>query len=137
MSKKPVTKKLLSDVRQLIEDARNRVAVTVNSEMTMLYWRVGKRINDEVLLNKRAEYGKEIINLLSLDLTLQFETGWGVKYLRHCLVFATSFQDDQIVYTLCRQFKITPTKNKITIPQKNPFNFAHELQVAFPKCTIS
>lgn len=103
MSNKPVTAKLLNDVRQLIEDTRNRVAVTVNAEMTMLYWKVGKRINDEVLLNKRAEYGKEIINLLAQDLTIKFGSGWGIKHLRHCLIFAGAFQDEQIVYTLCRQ----------------------------------
>jgi hypothetical protein len=60
----------LDDVRQLIEDARRRVPITVNTEMTMLYWKVGKRINDDVLKNKRAEYGKEVISLLAQNLAL-------------------------------------------------------------------
>jgi len=103
MSKKPVTKKLLSDVRQLIEYARNRVAVTVNSEMTMLYWRVGKRINDEVLKGKRAEYRMEVINDLALNLTMQYGKGWSAQQLRHFVRFSSSYPDEQIVCTLCIQ----------------------------------
>ena len=35
---------LLGDIRALIEAARKRAASTVNSELTMLYWRIGQRI---------------------------------------------------------------------------------------------
>lgn len=53
-----VSKSLVTDLRQIIEQARGRVAVTVNSELTMMYWHIGERINREVLDNQRAEYGK-------------------------------------------------------------------------------
>lgn len=52
---------LIGDLRQIIEQARSRVAVTVNSELTMMYWHIGERINREVLDNQRAEYGKQIV----------------------------------------------------------------------------
>jgi predicted nuclease of restriction endonuclease-like (RecB) superfamily len=94
---------LYKDVQQLIEEARHRVATTVNAEITMLYWKVGKRINDEVLKGQRADYGKDIVNSLSKELTVEYGSGWGIKHLRHCLNFAETFSDEQIVYTLCRQ----------------------------------
>ncbi len=47
---------LISDVRTLIENAKSRVALVVNSEMTMLYWNIGKRIKDEILQDEKAEY---------------------------------------------------------------------------------
>ena len=47
MKLKPVETPLVNDLRTLIEEARSAVSVTVNSAMTMLYWRIGKRINDE------------------------------------------------------------------------------------------
>ena len=50
----PVETPLVNDLRTLIEEARSAVSVTVNSAMTMLYWRIGKRINDEVLHGERA-----------------------------------------------------------------------------------
>jgi len=48
--------KLLRDLRTLIESARERVAQQVNEELVALYWTVGKRIREDVLKIKRAEY---------------------------------------------------------------------------------
>ena len=52
---------LMQDLRQIIDQARGRVASTANYELTMMYWHIGERINREVLGNKRAEYGKQIV----------------------------------------------------------------------------
>lgn len=60
---------LLHDVRGLIEQARSAVAVTVNAGLTMLYWKIGKRINAEVLKGARAEYGERIVATLSQELS--------------------------------------------------------------------
>ncbi len=56
---------LLQEVRQLIDNAKHRAAIAINAEITLLYWQVGNRIQTEVLQERRAEYGKQIINLLS------------------------------------------------------------------------
>lgn len=37
----PDTGNLLEELRGLIEQARQRVAVTINREMTLLYWNIG------------------------------------------------------------------------------------------------
>lgn len=66
---------LFVEIKQLIQEAKQRAAVSVNIELTLLYWQVGKRISDEVLKNKRAEYGKKIILNLAQDLTLAFGRG--------------------------------------------------------------
>jgi len=55
---------LYSEIKLLIEDARSTVAQTVNAGLTKLYWNIGKRIKDEILKNKRAEYGKRIVSTL-------------------------------------------------------------------------
>ena len=59
---------VFSDIRQLIEETRKSVAVAVNARLTLLYWEVGNRINDEVLNHQRAEYGKQIIAELSTQI---------------------------------------------------------------------
>jgi len=71
--------------------------------MSMLYWQIGKRINDDVLQNQRAEYGKQTVSTLSRHLTQEYGNGWGEKHLRQCMQFAQAFPDEQIVYTLCRE----------------------------------
>jgi len=98
---------VFSDIRQLIEETRRSVAVAVNAGLTMLYWEVGRRINEEVLNNERAEYGKQILTELSERLTEEYGKGWGRKQLLHCLRFATVFSDTEIVYALRRQLTWT------------------------------
>ena len=39
---------LLNDISAIIKRSRYGVASTVNSAIVMLYWTIGKRINDEV-----------------------------------------------------------------------------------------
>jgi predicted nuclease of restriction endonuclease-like (RecB) superfamily len=96
-------KPLVKEIKELIAHSRDQVAVVVNSTITMLYWQIGKRINEEVLQNQRAEYGKEIVATLSQQLSKEYGSGWGEKQLRHCMQFAHTFPDKEIVYTLCRQ----------------------------------
>ena len=95
--------KLAGDIRLLIQEAKARVTIAVNAELTLLYWRIGQRIHAEVLKGERAEYGRQIVNTLSAELVVEFGRGWGEKQLRHCLRAAETFQDEEIVYTLCRQ----------------------------------
>ena len=95
---------LFADIKTLIEQSKQQIAVAVNSTMTMLYWQIGSRIKTDIMQNKRAEYGQEIVKQLSANLIEQYGKGWGEKHLRHCLRIAETFPDAQIVYTLCRQF---------------------------------
>jgi hypothetical protein len=94
---------LFDEIKTLIEQSKQKLAVEVNSVMTMLYWNIGKKIKINVLKNKRAEYGQETIKQLSLELTGQYGKGWSEKHLRHCLRFAEVFTNAKIVSTLWRQ----------------------------------
>jgi predicted nuclease of restriction endonuclease-like (RecB) superfamily len=94
---------LFQEIRQLIDAAKQRAAVAINTEITLLYWQIGHRINTEILKGQRAEYGKQIIASLSQQLTQAYGKGWSEKHLRHCLRLVETFPDDQIVSTLCRQ----------------------------------
>ena len=88
--------KLFLKVKHLIEEARLAIAVTVNSRITTLYWNIEEHINKEILGNKRAEYGKEIVISLSRKLTEEYGKGWSEKQLRHCLRFAETFSNKEI-----------------------------------------
>ena len=103
--KKEVTlqESLINDLRTLINEARNKVALTVNTEITLLYWHIGKRINEEVLGNQRAEYGKQIVSTVSTQLTKEYGRGFELRNLRRMMQFAELFPDFQIVSTVSRQ----------------------------------
>jgi predicted nuclease of restriction endonuclease-like (RecB) superfamily len=112
-----------NEIRQLIEEARRSVALAVNVGLTTLYWEVGRRINEEVLRNERAEYGKYVIDVLSAQLTEEYGKGWSSKQLLHCVRFATIFPDDEIVSTLRRQLTWSHIKAVVYIedPLKREF----------------
>jgi predicted nuclease of restriction endonuclease-like (RecB) superfamily len=98
---------LLSEVRELILEARQRTAQAVNAGLTLLYWQVGDRIRREVLKEKRAEYGAEIVVSLARALEPEFGRGFSDKSLRHMVRFAEAFPDTQIVSALLRQLSWT------------------------------
>ena len=100
ISDSPQYKQLLQDVLQLIQYGRQRVATEVNSTIVLLYWSIGKLINDEILADKRAEYGDQVINNVSTELTLQFGKGYSRSALFRMVRFAKFYSNHQIVATI-------------------------------------
>ncbi len=98
---------LLTDLRQLILEAREHVGRTVNAGLTLLYWEVGNRIRREVLREKRAEYGEKILKAVSVKLAAEFGRGFGDKNLRRMVQFAEVFPNREIVVSLIRQLTWT------------------------------
>ena len=95
------TQSLIQDLRQIVEQARCRVASTANAELTMMYWHIGERINREVLGNQRAEYGKQIVASVARQLQEDFGTkGFEERTIRRMMQFAQMFPDLQIVSPL-------------------------------------
>ncbi len=118
---------LLTELRLLIEAARIRTAQTVNAELVLLYWRIGKRIDDDILQNERAEYGKEIVSTLSAKLTAEFGKGFSKQNLLHCVRFVAAFPDAEIVSTLSGQLGWSHFKEIIYLENDLQRDFYAEL----------
>lgn len=73
---------LLTELRGMIGSAREQVAQAVNATLIMLYWQIGKRIQHEILGERRADYGKQIVAALGRQLASEFGAGFGEKNLR-------------------------------------------------------
>jgi predicted nuclease of restriction endonuclease-like (RecB) superfamily len=114
---------LLPQIQTLIDTARKRAAVAVNAELTLLYWRIGKLLNERILQGERASYGQQVIQRLALDLTAKYGKGWSKQQLLHCLKVAQVFPDEEIVYALCIQLSWTHLRKLIFIedPLKREF----------------
>uniref|UniRef100_F4CF54 DUF1016 domain-containing protein n=1 Tax=Sphingobacterium sp. (strain 21) TaxID=743722 RepID=F4CF54_SPHS2 len=100
-------KQLFVDVAKLIEESRQQLAQSANSTLTYLYWRIGKRVNENLLAEKRAAYGQRIIMGLSERLVQQYGNNFSEKNLRRMIQFATVFSDEQIVVSAIRQLSWT------------------------------
>jgi len=118
-----LNKGFISEIKSLIENSKQNIAISVNAEMTILYWQIGQRINMEILQGARANYGKQVVFLLSQNLIFEYGQGWSEKHLRHCLRFSEVFPDFQIVSTLWRQLSWSHLKEVIYIedPLKREF----------------
>ena len=123
----PDTAALLAALRQLIAEARQAAAVAVNVEQTMLYWRMGKRIREEVLNHKRAGYGEEIVATLSRQLVLEYGRGFTEKNLRRMVQFAEAFSDESIVATLWRQLSWSHFRELLPLKQPLQRDFYAEM----------
>ena len=106
------------EICSLIEEPRHAVASTVNTGMTMLYWQIGKRINEEILKNERAEYGKEIVVSLARQLALEYGNNFSEKNLRRMIQFAVVYPSSEFVVSLIRH--LSWTHLIALIPLKEP-----------------
>jgi len=100
---KSISGDLIGDIRSIIKTARHNVAVTVNAGLTLLYWQIGNRIRQDILKEKRADYGEKIISTLSIQLVKEFGNGFSRPNLFRMVRFAEVFPDGKIVSTLSRQ----------------------------------
>jgi len=115
--------------RQLIETARQSAATRVNSELTLLFWRIGRRIHKEVLVGERAEYGDKIIARRSIQLVRGYGRSFTEKNLRRMMQFATVFPDEQIVVTMSRQ--LSWSHFVALLPLKEPLQRNYYAQMCF------
>jgi len=108
---------LFSELSQIIEQGKNEVARQVNSTRTLVYWQVGKKINEHILNNQRAEYAGEIVSTLSTQLKKNFGKSFELRNLRRMMQFCEVFPDVEIVVPLARQLtwshfiELLPLKN--------------------------
>jgi hypothetical protein len=70
-------KTIYTDVKAILEQAKNNAIRSVNFSMVIAYWKIGERIVEEEQAGKaKAGYGVRIITSLSLKLQKQFGSGF-------------------------------------------------------------
>ena len=99
---------------ELLKTARSAAARNINSIMTATYWEIGRRI---VMFEQggehRAEYGEQLIEQLSGDLTRQFGRGFGRANLWQMRAFYLAWPQGQILQTLSGESKNSIDPNHI------------------------
>lgn len=135
---KSVENQFVTDVTTLIHQAKQRAAVAVNSELTLLYWQVGQRINQYVLGGERADYGKQVVATLSKALTAQFGRGWSRRSLFKMIQFAEVYPNVEIVHALRTQLSWTHIRQLLVIddPIKRDFYATMAIQERWSTRTL-
>ena len=94
---------IFEEIKGLINNSRDRVYSTVNTEMLNLYWNIGKIIMEIQNGNERATYGKSVLENLLQKLTNEFGKGFSVDNLEKMRKFYNVFPNSE---TLSRKFKL-------------------------------
>lgn len=108
---------LFQDACTIIEQAQTAAYRAVNETLIKRNWLLGMRIQHEVLNDKRAEYGEQVIRVLAKNLTLKFGAGYSRNNLYRYLSFYKSFPNifqsvsgkSEIVPSLTGQSKTVPS----------------------------
>jgi predicted nuclease of restriction endonuclease-like (RecB) superfamily len=132
MSDKPDTynkPELLDSIIGLIDQSRHFVAKTVNQELTLLYWKIGKTINEEILKKDRADYGKKIIPLLSQALTKRYGIGFNKRNLQSFIKLNAEIQDFEILHTLCAKLTWSHIRSLIYIESQIKREFYIQMSI--------
>ncbi|MBI2259347.1 MAG: DUF1016 domain-containing protein [Flavobacteriia bacterium] len=99
---------LFLEIKSLIEESKQQLALTVNATLSLLYWQIGRRINQELSQYEGGEkYGKQIVATLWRQLASDYGTSFSEKNLRRMMQFAKVFPDEKIVVSLIRQLSWT------------------------------
>lgn len=82
----------VNDIKKIVEQGRRAAYGAVNSVMINTYWHIGKRIVEQEQNGKeRAEYGKQLIEILSKELTIAYGKGFSKRNLQYFRAFYLTY----------------------------------------------
>ena len=93
---------IFDKIAGLIEKARQNIATTINEEMVILYWNIGRTIKEEIIKSKRAEYGEKIVQSLTALLTPRYGRGFSKRNLWNMIKL---YDEYPILQSLLGEFK--------------------------------
>ena len=96
---KPVSHiELTNEIKSLIETTKQKVAQSINSSLTLLYWSIGHMLNNSL----KKEYGEEIVATVSQQLQKEYGKGYSYSALTRMMKLAKLFDKNEIA-TLSQQ----------------------------------
>ena len=102
----------ITEIKQILLQARQKTYVAINVAMVEAYWQIGKRIVEEEQNGKeRAEYGEAVLINLSIVLNAEFGKGFSYANLRNFRQFYLTYPNPEICYAL--RSKLTWTHHRL------------------------
>lgn len=90
---------VVENIKNEIKNAQYKAAVSVNNELVMLYYNIGR------IINQNKVWGNKFIDNLSLDIKNAFpgSTGYSVRNLKYMAKFASEYPDREFVQQVVAQ----------------------------------
>lgn len=90
---------IVETIKLEIKSAQYKAAVSVNRELIMLYYNIGK------IINEHKTWGNKFIENLAADIRISFPDtkGYSIRNLKYMAKFAAEYPDEQFVQTVSAQ----------------------------------
>jgi predicted nuclease of restriction endonuclease-like (RecB) superfamily len=125
------SKVYITEIKQILKDARAKAYTAINYSMVEAYWLIGKRIVEEIQQGgQRANYGDQVIKNISKALTTEFGRGFSERSIRQYRQFYQTFPKISIQRSLIAESGKTSkskTNSAITDRQIGSTSFLHSL----------
>lgn len=117
---KYIDSEFYSNIKEILDQSRNRIYRNIQSEMVLAYWQIGKMIVERQGGNQRADYGDGLLKELSIQLTKDFGRGFDVTNLRNMRQFYIVFQKRD---TVCHELSWSHYRLLMRVDEDNARNF--------------
>lgn len=109
-----------NNIKCLLQEAKQKVEIAVNSAMVITYWNIGKMIVEKQNGQERAEYGEKLILELAKQMTIDFGKGFGKRNLERMRNFYMTFP---IASTVSSQLSWSHYLELISVANEERRNF--------------
>lgn len=92
-----VQNNIYQEIKQILQQAKNKVYITANTAMVEAYWQIGKIIVEKQNGNNKAEYGTAFLKNLSKQMTKEFGKGFTLTNLNYMRQFYLTFPKNHAV----------------------------------------
>lgn len=112
-----INQEFISEIRGIINQARNNAVRSVDYCRVQMYWNLGKRIVEEEQHGEdRAKYGTYLLKNLAKTIEPEFGSGFSVRQLEMCRQF---YREYPIANTVCSQLNWSQYKLLIAVSDKD------------------
>ena len=114
------TDNCINDIKTIIEQGRQAAYSSVNLVMINTYWNIGRRIvEEEQNGDARAEYGKQLIDKIAVELTIEYGNNYEARRLRDYRQFYLLFRDLQIWHARVPNLKWTHFRTLLRVADED------------------
>ncbi len=113
----------IEEIRLLINQSKSNISRFINSQMTILYWHIGKRIKEEIIQDNKAEYGTQTIKNLAKVLASEYGKGFSQANLFYMIQFYSFIPSLEILQTVSGKLSWSHIVELLAIKTKEEQDF--------------
>jgi len=89
---------MINEITELVTKTKNELTKEINKSIVFVYWNIGRIItSNEDEFNNRLEYGKEVLKVLSDELTKYLGKGYSISNLKYMRMFYKAYPNFDII----------------------------------------